>query len=278
MDTNVNTDGIIYLPQSDTYKIRVGTRTIEVLAWKLRRTWSISRIEDILRGDNDKLKNDLLDTIILKAGGRLIHDSLDDVKTNNNEKLHSSAWDSLARKLEQDDIIDALYRGALDPRDTVVACMDLPKPTPYYDPNATPTIYYNDRFPSMPAKNIIDEAIKLLSTKKNLYITKLAVDQTFEGFKILIRSDMPISQGVDKTLMVLIKHAAFDRAQRTDIDKFAGLKAKLDTDTYIKLRIAFLLFEALKVDDCNKQSIDSDIFKVISSNVRHVVWGGYNYE
>ncbi len=270
----MNTDGIIHIPQSDTYRIKVGERTVEVLAWKLRRTWSISSIEDILRGDNDKLKNDLLDTIILKDGGRLIHDSLDDVKVDNHEKLHSSAWDSLYRQLEPNDPTDILYRGAIDPNDTMVACMDLPKPTPYYDPNATPTIYYNDRFPSMPAKTIIDEAIKLLNAKKNLHMIKLSQFQIFEGFKILIRSDMPFN-GSEKTLIVVIKHAAFDRAQRTDIDKFAGLKAKLDTDTYIKLRIAFLLFEALKVD--NNKSIDSDIFEIISSNVRHVVWGG-NYE
>ncbi len=271
----MNTDGITYIPQSDIYRITVGKRTVEVDAWKLRRTWSISRIEDILRGDNDKLKNDLLDTIILKDGGRLIHDSLDDIKVDNHEKLHSSAWGSLYRQLEPNDPIDALYRGAIDPRDTVVACMDLPKPTPYYDPNATPTIYYNDRFPSMPVSSIIDDAIKLLNAKKNLHMTKISVDQIFEGFKILIRSDMPVAQGSDKTLMILIKHAAFDRAKRTDIDMHAGLKAKLDTDTYIKLRIAFLLFEALKVD--NNKSIDSDIFEIISSNVRHVVWGG-NYE
>ena len=266
MDTKVNTDGIIYIPQSDTYRIKVGIRTIEVLAWKLKRTWSISRIEDILRGDNDNLKNDILDSIIIRAGGRLVDDLGSDGNACGNGYVSSY------------DPIDALYRGAIDPADTVVACMDLPKPTPYYDPNATPTIYYNDRFPSMPASSIIDEAIKLLNAKKNLYMTKISVNQIFEGFKILIRSDMPISQGADKTLMVLIKHAAFDRAQRTDIDKFAGLKAKLDTDTYIKLRIAFLLFEALKVDDCNKQSIDSELCEIISSNVRHVVWGGYNCE
>ena len=98
-------------------------------------------------------------------------------------------------------------------------------------------------------------------------MTKLSRFQIFEGFRILIHSDMPFVQGSTKTLLVLIKHAAFDRAHRTDIDKFAGLKAKLDTDTYIKLRIAFLLFEALKVDDYSK-SIDSDLCEVISSNVR----------
>ena len=269
----MDTDGIIYIPQSDTYRIRVGKRLVEVKAQTLKQAHSIEMVKAALRDGSDRFKNDLLDHII-RLGGKLVDDPI----VNNNEKLHSSAWDSLYRQLEPNDPTDALYRGALDPNDTVVACMDLPKPTPYYDPNATPTIYYNDRFPSMPASSIIDEAIKLLNAKKNLYMTKISVNQIFEGFKILIRSDMPISQGVDKTLMIVIKHAAFDRAQRTDIDKFAGLKAKLDTDTYIKLRIAFLLFEALKVDDCNKQSIDSELCEIISSNVRHVVWGGYNCE
>ena len=269
----MNTDGIIYLSQSDTYRIRVGIRIVEVKAQTLKQAHSIEMVKAALRDGSDRFKNDLLD-LIIRLGGKLVDDPI----VNNNEKLHSSAWDSLYRQLEPNDPIDALYRGPIDPRDTVVACMDLPKPTPYYDPNATPTIYYNDRFPSMPASSIIDEAIKLLNAKKNLYMTKISVNQIFEGFKILIRSDMPISQGADKTLMVVIKHAAFDRAHRTDIDKFAGLKAKLDTDTYIKLRIAFLLYEALKADDDNKPNIDSELCEVISSNVRHVVWGGYNCE
>ena len=259
----MNTDGIIHIPQSDTYRIKVGERTVEVKAQTLKQAHSIEMVEAVLRDGNDRFKNDLLDHII-RLGGKLV----DDPKVNSHEKLHSSAWDSLARKLEQADTIDALYRGAPDPNDAMVACMDLPKPTPYYDPNATPTIYHHDRFPSVPASSIINEAIKLLNTKKNLHMTKISVNQIFEGFKILIRSDMPFVQGSTKTLLVLIKHAAFDRAHRTDIDKFAGLKAKLDTDTYIKLRIAFLLFEALKVDDCNSKSIDSDLCEVISSNVR----------
>ena len=141
--------------------------------------------------------------------------------------------------------------------------MDLPKPTPYYDPNATPTVYYNDRFPSVVSSTIIDEAIKLLNAKKNLHMTKISVDQIFEGLKVVIRSDMPFVPSSDKTLMVVIKHTAFDRAYKTEIDRHAGLMAKLDTDTYIKLRIAFLLFEALKIDTYSKQSIDSNLCKVI---------------
>ena len=261
----MNTGGIIYVPQSDTYRITVGKIIVEVDAWALRQAWNLNQIESILRSDTDAGKNRLLDSIV-RIGGRLVDDLGNDGNVCVNGYVSSY------------DPIDALYRGAIDPADTIVACMDLPKPTPYYDPSATPTIYYNDRFPSMPASSIIDEAIKLLNTKKNLYMTKISVNQIFEGFKILIRSDMPVGQGADKTLVVLIKHAAFDRAHRTEIDMQAGLKAKLDTDTYIKLRIAFLLFEALKVDDCNKQSIDSELCEIISSNVRHVVWGGYNCE
>ena len=261
----MNTDGIIYLPQYDTYRIKVGKRTVEIDARTLKQAHSIEMVEAVLRDGNDRLKNDFLDYIV-KMGGRLVND------LGNNANVCRNGY------VSDDDPIDTLYRGMSGPTDAVVACMDLPEPKPYYDPSAAPTVYHHNRFPSVSASTIISEAIKLLNAKKNLHMIKISVDQIFEGFKILIRSDMPFIQGSDKTLMVVIKHAAFDRAHRTDIDMYARLKAKLDTDTYIKLRIAFLLFEALKVDDCNKQSIDSELCEVISSNVRHVVWGGYNCE
>ena len=258
MDTNVNTDGIIYVPQSDTYRIRVGKIIVEVDAWALKQAWNVDQIESILRSGTDTGKKNLLDSIV-RIGGRLVDDLGNDTNANNADKYR----DIYLRSGQ--DPIDALYRGAIDPADAVVACMDLPKPTPYYDPSAAPTIYHHDRFPSVPASTIISEAIKLLNAKKNLHVTKISVDQIFKGFKLVINSDMPFSQGSNKTLMVVIKHAAFDRAHRTDIDKFAGLKAKLDTDTYIKLRIAFLLFEALKVDDYDNRIIGSGLCEVIYS-------------
>ena len=250
----MNTDGIIYVPQSNIYRIKVGGRIVEVDAWQLKRTWNISRIEDILRGNNDSLKNDILDSIIIRAGGRLVDDlgSYTNVCGNG----YVSSYDP----------IDALYRGAMDPRDNVVACIDLPKPTPYYDPSAMPKVYYNDRFPSKRSGDIIDEAIELLNAKKDLRMTKVDINQVFEGFKLRLRSDMPAVRGMGKNLAVLIKHSAFDRAHKTDIDMHAGLMAKLDTNTYIKLRIAFLLYEALKTCGYNKQSMDSDIFEILYSD------------
>ena len=256
MDTKVNTDGIIYIPQYDIYRIKVGKIRVEVAARTLRQAHNIDMIEKALRDGSDRRKNELIDAIV-RMGGRHEDDLGNDTNANNADKYR----DIYLRSGQ--DPIDALYRGPVDPRDTVVACMYIPVPKPYYDPSAAPTVYYNDRFPSVPASTIISEAIKLLNAKKNLNLTNTIIDQIFEGFKLSIHFDMPFVPGLKKTLIVMIKHAAFDRAQRTDIDKFAGLKAKLDTDTYIKLRIAFLIFEALKIDGCNKPNIDSDLCNVI---------------
>ena len=250
----MNTDGIIYLPQYDTYRIKVGKRMIEIDARTLRQIHNINMVERVLKDGNDRLKNDFLDYIV-KMGGRLVNDL-------GNDSTYGNSY------VSDDDSIDTLYRGMSGPTDAVVACMDLPKPTPYYDPNAAPTVYRHNRFPSAPACTIISEAIELLNAKKNLNLTKTTIDQVFDGFRLIIHSDTPVVRGPTETSVVLIKHVAFDRAHRTDIDMQAGLKAKLDTDTYIKLRIAFLLYEALKTSEYDKQQIKSDIFEVICSDVK----------
>lgn len=243
----MNTDGIIYVPQYNTYRIKVGNRIVEMDAWALKQAWNVDQIETILRNGSDTVKKKLLDSMV-RIGGRLGPDHWDDGYASNC------------------DPIDALYRGIIDPRDNVVACAEMPKPTPDYDPKAVPKVYYNNRFPSKRSGDIIDEAIKLLNAKKNVNMTKADINQVFEGFKLRLHSDMPAARGMGKTLVVLIKRAAFDRAHMTDIDAQARLMAKLDTDTYIKLRIAFLLYEALKTCEFNKQSMDSDIFEILYSD------------
>ena len=253
----MNTDGIIYVPQYCTYRIKVGKTIVEVDAWALKQAYNnIDMVEDALKSGSDRLKSDFLDSII-RIGGKVVNCPWDD---DDSDKYR----DIYLRSVQ--DPIDALYRGAIDPRDNVVACMDLPKPTPDYDPNATPKVYYNDRFPSKRSGDIIDEAIELLNAKKNVQMTKIEVNQVFEGFKLRLHSDTPAVRGMGKTMIVLIKHTAFDRAHRTDIDAEARLMAKLDTNTFVKLRIAFLLYEALKTCEYNKQSMDSDIFEIIYSD------------
>ena len=249
----MNTDGIIYVPQTNTYKIKVGGRTVEVDAWALKQAHDIDKVEKTLRDGSEHLKNVLLDSII-RIGGKLVNCPWDD------DEYRSVYLRSLQ------DPIDALYRGAMDPRDNRVACAEMPKPAPDFDPKAVPKVYFNSRFPSKRSGDIIDEAIELLNSKKNVNMTKVSVNQVFEGFKLRLHSDLPAARGMGKTLIVLIKHTAFDRAHESDIDAEARLMAKLDTDTYIKLRIAFLLYEALKTCEYNKQSMDSDIFEILYSD------------
>ena len=249
----MNTDGIVYRPQYNTYIIRVGNRIVEVDAWALKQAWNVDQIESILRSGTDAGKNKLLDSII-RIGGRLADD------LGNNTTVCGNGYTSSY------DPIDALYRGAMDPRDNVVACAEIPKPTPDYDPKAMPKIYYNSRFSSKRSGDIIDEAIELLNSKKNVNMTKISIEPVFEGFKLRAHSDMPAVKGMGKTLIVLIKHAAFDRAHKSDIDAQARLMAKLDTNTYIKLRIAFLLYEALKTCEYNMHQMDSDIFEIFYSD------------
>lgn len=249
----MNTDGIIYVPQSNIYRIKVGGRIVEVDAWALKQAYDIDKVEEALRDSSEHLKNVLLDSII-RIGGKLVNCPWDD------DEYRSVYLRSLQ------DPIDALYRGAMDPEDKVVACVDIPKFTPDYNPNAAPKIYYNNRFPSKRSGDIIDEAIELLNAKKDLRMTKVDINQVFEGFKLRLHSDMPITRGLGKNLAVLIRHSAFDRAHKTDIDMHAGLMAKLDTDTYVKLRVAFLLYEALKTCGYNKHQMDSDIFEILYSD------------
>ena len=249
----MNTDGIVYRPQYNTYIIKVGGKTVEVDALALKQAWNVDQIESILRNGTDAGKKNLLDSIV-RIGGRLADDLGDNTTVCGNG--YTSSYDP----------IDALYRGAMDPRDNVVACAEMPKPTPDYDPSAVPKVYYNSRFPSKRSGDIIDEAIELLNAKKDLRMTKVDINQVFEGFKLRVHSDMPVQRGLSKTLVVLIKHTAFDRAHESDIDAEARLMTKLDTDTYIKLRIAFLLYEALKTCEFNKQSMDSDIFEILYSD------------
>lgn len=249
----MNTDGIIYVPQSNIYRIKVGGRIVEVDAWALKQAYDIDKVEEVLRDGSEHIKNVLLDSII-RIGGKLVNCPWDD------DEYRSIYLRSLQ------DPIDALYRGAMGTADAIVVCADTPKLTPDYDPSAMPKVYFNDRFPSKRSGDIIDEAIELLNAKKDLRMTKTSIEQVFEGFKLRLHSDMPAVRGMGKTLVILIKHTAFDRAHKTDIDMHAGLMAKLDTNTYIKLRVAFLLYEALKTCEFNKQSMDSDIFEIIYSD------------
>jgi hypothetical protein len=144
----------------------------------------------------------------------------------------------------------------------------MPEYSPDYSPSMQAKVYYHDRYPTIPIRSIIDDALELLNEKKNLHISKISFSQSHPDFRLAISSLFPTNVVLRKTLEVLINHAAFDRAYKTDLDKYAGLKARLDTNTYIKLRIAYLLYQALKLRDEEAKKITLDIFKIIGSETR----------
>ena len=119
----MNTDGIIYVPQYCTYRIKVGKTIVEVDAWALEQAWNVDQIESILRSGTDARKKNLLDSIV-RIGGRIVDDLGDNTTVCGNGYVSNC------------DPIDALYRGAMDPMGNVVACAEMPKPTTDYDPKA----------------------------------------------------------------------------------------------------------------------------------------------
>lgn len=163
---------------------------------------------------------------------------------------------------------DDPLKDQIDKANNTVACCDLPEYKPDYNPNDRVKVYYHDRFPSIPIRSIIDDAIELLNNKKNLHISKISFSQSHPDFRLAISSRIPERPGYIKTLEVAINHTAFDRAYKTELDGYAKLKARLDTNTYIKLRIAFLLYQALKLRDEDARKISLDIFRIIGSDTR----------
>jgi hypothetical protein len=111
----------------------------------------------------------------------------------------------------------------------------------------------------------------MLNKNKNLHISKITFHTEKFGdqeISLAFAADHPADPGLRKILEVVFTHKAFDRAYSTDLDKYAGLKARLDTNTFIKLRIAYLLYQALKLNDSDAKKISLDIFRIFSSNTR----------
>ncbi len=70
-----------------------------------------------------------------------------------------------------------------------------------------------------------------------------------------------VKQGI--LMEVILPQRIFNRAHHT-IDNYAGLKSKWNTDTYITLRIAYVLGHAAKLNESDARGYKSDILKIIN--------------
>ena len=136
-----------------------------------------------------------------------------------------------------------------------------------YDYGYEPKVYYQPRYPSKPPMVIIEEALELLNSKKHLGIGNIELSKTSDStIRLTLSSDTSAERSdYSRVLSVCIDYKAFDRTYAMETDKEAGLMTKLDTDTYIRLRLAFLINQALKRVPPIALCTDLGVFKVIGS-------------
>ena len=130
-----------------------------------------------------------------------------------------------------------------------------------------PKVYYQPRYPSKPPMVIIEEALELLNSKKHLGIGNIELSNVDKSTIRLTLASVAAAEipGYKRILSVWIDYRAFDRTYNMETDREAGLTARLDTDTYIKLRLAFLINQALKRAETLALATVLDVFKVIGS-------------
>ena len=152
-------------------------------------------------------------------------------------------------------------------KDTLAAWKDTRILLTPYDYDDKPKVYYQPRYPSKPPMVIIEEALELLNSKKHLGIGNIELSKTSDStIRLTLSSDTSAERPeYSRVLSVCIDYKAFDRTYEMETDEEAGLMTKLDTDTYIKLRLAFLINKALKRVPPLALLMDSGVFKVIGS-------------
>ena len=162
--------------------------------------------------------------------------------------------------------IDASKIAADRVRDVLAAWKDTRTLLSPYDYDE-PKVYYQPRYPSKPPMVIIEEALELLNSKKHLCIGNIELSKTSDStIRLTLSSDTSAEYSdYSRVLSVYIDYKAFDRTYKMETDEEAGLMTKLDTDTYIKLRLAFLINQALKRVPPIALCTDLGVFKVIGS-------------
>ena len=130
-----------------------------------------------------------------------------------------------------------------------------------------PKVCYQPRYPSKPPMTIIEEALELLNSKKHLGMGNIEFSKVDKSTIRLTLSSAAAAKipGYKRVLSVWIEYKAFDRTYNMETDRDAGLTARLDTDTYIRLRVAFLINQALKRAETLALCTDLSVFKVIGS-------------
>ena len=250
-----------YDPIDLIYTVTVGKNSVEIPGHTLTQK-HIEELAKMLEGIND----DTLAKATLNVWAAAINKSISyrAIDTDGNLMLgdsESATYDDNVKTIA----IDASKIAADRVRDVLAAWKDTRTRLSPYD--YEPKVYYQPRYPSKPPMIIIEEALELLNSKKHLGIGNIELSKVDNSTIRLTLSSVAAAKipGYKRVLSVWIKYKAFDRTYNMETDRDAGLTEKLDTDTYIKLRIAFLINQALKQVETLDLATVLDVFKVIGS-------------
>ena len=250
-----------YDPIDLIYTITVGKNSVKIPGHTLTQ----KHIEELAKMLED-INDDTLAKATLNVWAAAINKSISyrAIDTDGNLMLgdsDSATYDSNVKTTA----IDASKIATGRVRDVLTAWRDTRTLlTPHDD---EPKVYYQPRYPSKPPMAIIEEALELLNSKKHLGIGNVELSKADRSIIRLTLSSVVAAEipGYKRILSVWIDYKAFDRNYNMETDRDAGLTAKLDTDTYIKLRIAFLINQALKRAETLALATVLDVFKVIGS-------------
>ena len=252
-----------YDPIDLSYTVTVGKNSVEIPGHTLTQK-HIEELAKMLEGIND----DTLAKATLNVWAAAINKSISyrAIDTDGNLMFGDSDLTTYDDNVKIT-AIDISKIAADRVRDVLAAWKDTKTLLSPYDYDDEPKVYYQPRYPSKPPMVIIEEALELLNSKKHLGIKKIEISKEFDStIRLTISSDTSAERSdYSRVLSVCIDYKAFDRTYEMETDEEAGLMTKLDTDTYIKLRLAFLINKALKRVPPLALCTDLGVFKVIGS-------------
>lgn len=183
----------------------------------------------------------------------------------------SGSWDPSRHTSWNDPAADPLSGLSSKAVNTVAA-------TDSMTPDGPLKVFFHDRWPSKSSWTIIDEAIELLKSKMNISLivrerrgcVNYSDPNTSIQLSYAVKKDDPyFIPGQTSAIVseVLLPRRAFDRLE-DNLDKAAGLRGRLSTDDYIKLRIAYLLLIVSKLPDLDAKHFKADTIQVIGHETR----------
>lgn len=136
-------------------------------------------------------------------------------------------------------------------------------------------VFIHDIEPSMTRHQLIRQAVEILKKNKDLNIPRLNINIEPNGKDVrVVYSVISKPMGPDvrqgKLIEVLLHSKVFLRKDRHEIDDLAKLKEKLDTNTYLYLRIAYILFQVYKLSDANAKGFHSDLLTILGHTTKPV--------